>query len=206
MISGMIVRFGGLDRRQHLMVYLETPRLIIRDYTLSEVANHHRLTQEAFDTAATLAQSQTWMEWAVRNYQALANLHQPPYGDYAIVLKASGALIGSVGLVPTVIAWGAFKMPPEDGRVSPEFGLFWAILGDQRGKGYAPEAARAMLDFVFGTLRAQRIVATTEHDNHNSIRVMQKLGMTIQHNPNPEPFWLQVVGVLEYTAYHPPQL
>jgi ribosomal-protein-alanine N-acetyltransferase len=43
----------------------------------------------------------------------------------------------------------------------------------------------------------QRVVATTTYNNAASIRVMQKLGMTIERNPLPDPPWFQVVGVLE---------
>ena len=50
--------------------------------------------------------------------------------------------------------------------------------------------------FAFTELSAARIVATTEHANLASQRVMQKLGMELRRNPLPEPPWLQVVGVL----------
>jgi hypothetical protein len=32
---------------------------------------------------------------------------------------------------------------------------------------------------------------------------MQKIGMTITHNPLPDPPWLQVVGILENPDYDP---
>lgn len=174
---------------------------MIREYVLSETEIHHRLMAEAFESDDTLEQTQTWMEWTVRNYRALESLYQPPYGDYAVILKETGGIIGSVGLVQTIVPWGVFPEYQTNGavdlRVSPEFGLFWAIFKDYRGKGYAGEAGKAIIDFAFKSIRARRIVATTEHDNHNSIRVMEKLGMTIKRNPGTEPFWFKVVGVLE---------
>jgi [ribosomal protein S5]-alanine N-acetyltransferase len=84
--------------------------------------------------------------------------------------------------------------------VTPEYGMFWATLNAHRGKGYAAEAARAFMnDFIFGVLNARRAIATTEHDNIGSQRVMEKIGMTLYRNPGPDPFWFNVVGV----AYHP---
>jgi [ribosomal protein S5]-alanine N-acetyltransferase len=49
---------------------------------------------------------------------------------------------------------------------------------------------------MFNRFGLKRIVATTEYDNKDSIAVMRRLGMTIQRNPDPEPVWFQVVGVL----------
>lgn len=180
---------------------IETRHLVIREYTLAEVEVHHRLMAEAFDSDDTLEETRTWMEWTVRNYRALERLYQPAYGDHAVVLKETGVNIGSVGLVQTIVLWGVF---PEyqtnntlDLRVSPEFGLFWAVFKAYRGKGYAGEAGKAIMDFVFNVIGARRVVATTEHDNYNSIRVMEKIGMTIKRNPGTEPFWFKVIGVKE---------
>src|SRR5205814_1085253 len=83
------------------------------------------------------------------------------------------------------------------GRMSPEFGLFWAVAKEFQGCGYATEAAGAMIDFAFRELRLQRVVATTSYDNEASMAVMRKLGMRIERNPDPEPPYLQVVGILE---------
>ena len=66
-----------------------------------------------------------------------------------------------------------------------------------RGHGYAAEAAQALIAWLFNTLSVQRVVATTEYANTASQRVMQRLGMRIEHNPAPTPEWFQVVGILE---------
>jgi RimJ/RimL family protein N-acetyltransferase len=50
---------------------------------------------------------------------------------------------------------------------------------------------------MFQTMGLHYIVATTEYDNQASIRTMQRLGMTIEHNPDATPEWFQVVGILE---------
>jgi RimJ/RimL family protein N-acetyltransferase len=136
-------------------------------------------------------------------YYALADivqerLRQPPYGDRAVVLKETGALVGSVGFVPCLAPFG--QIPSfggmEGSPSTPEVGLFWALRPGERGKGYATEAA-AMVRFAFDELRLRRLVATTEFENLASIAVMRRLGMTIERNPFPSPHWLQVVGVLE---------
>ena len=76
-----------------------------------------------------------------------------------------------------------------------ELGLFWAICPADQGKGYATEAARALVDHAFRAMTVARIIATTTHDNAASIAVMARLGMRIESYQYPHP-GLQVVGVL----------
>lgn len=191
--------------RLHVPV-LTTDRLVIRPFTLDDLDAAARL----FDTV-WLAEGEAppspdperraararWLEWTVLSYEQLLSLHQPPYGDRAITLRATGELIGAVGYAPCYQPFGQVGLgtAPPMGH-SPELGLFWAIDHQHRGRGYAGEAARAMIDFAFNEMLLYRIVATTDYDNVASQRVMLKLGMELLRNPLPEPPWLQVVGVL----------
>jgi ribosomal-protein-alanine N-acetyltransferase len=81
----------------------------------------------------------------------------------AVTEKASGALVGAVGL--------AIARP--QGRA--ELG-YWVGV-DYWGRGYATEAARAMLDYAFGPLDLRRVVAHCLTRNPGSWRVMEKIGM-----------------------------
>ncbi len=191
------------------MPTLETDRLLIRRFTMADLPVVYQFYKDAgwIDASLTevegLAERQRWLEWVILNYDALANLYQPPYGDYAIVLKAENRVVGGVGLVQSMGPFGQLpyyhqqQLAADDGLNMPEFGLFWALLAGHQRKGYATEAAQAMIDYAFGQLNLKRIIATTEFDNENSIAVMRRLGMSIERNPRPEPEWFQVVGVLE---------
>jgi len=140
-----------------------------------------------------------WLDWTIASYRQLALLHQPPYGERAIALKDGGQVVGACGYAPCLEPFGqlpSFGGPP-DGRFSAEVGLFWALAPEHRGRGYATEAARALVRYGFETLRLGRIVATTAHDNAPSAAVMRRLGMRVERNPHPDPHWFQVVGVLE---------
>ena len=53
---------------------------------------------------------------------------------------------------------------------------------------------------MFDVRRLSRIVATTENDNHASQRVMRRLGMTVERNPFPDPFYFETVGFLDAEA------
>jgi RimJ/RimL family protein N-acetyltransferase len=181
---------------------LPTARLTVRPFVMDDLdalrAFMFRETPEH--------ESREWLEWTVLGYRTQARLYNLPYGERAVVQNTTGRLIGALGLVPS---YGPFdKLPYFRARLAgeqhrnmrfsrPEVGLFWTISRPERGKGYAGEAAQALIDHSFNALRLRRIVATTEYDNAASIRVMAKLGMHIERNPGKHPFWFQVVGILD---------
>lgn len=183
------------------MPVLETARLIIRPFVMEDLDEIHRIFDlEAMIEPQPLEERRAWLEWSVRSYTELEKLSQAPYGDRAVVLKDDGRLIGSVGLVPLIGPFG--QLPYFGGSSRPcaftaEMGLFWALERASRGKGFAAEAARALITFAFSGLNMARLTATTEHANLPSRRVMERLGMRIETNPLPEPEWFQVVGILE---------
>jgi RimJ/RimL family protein N-acetyltransferase len=187
------------------MPLLETERLVVRPFELDDLGDVHRVLSAAWDEpveecAARLPARDRWLRWTVANYQQLAELRQPPYGDRAVVLRETRELIGSVGLVPSLGPFGqlpGFPAYAGSARFYPEVGLYWAIDPAHQGRGYATEAVRALIDFGFGELKLGRMIATTEYENERSIAVMRKLGMRILLNPLPQPEWFQVVGVLE---------
>ena len=188
---------------------LESERLRIRPFLPGDLPYLFAIKQSiGWVNAAKTAEQQLlaeadYLEWCVRNERQLAQLDQPPYGDRAVVLKASNQLIGSVGLVPCVDVYG--QLPSLGGQANAlataEVGLLWLIDRAHQGQGYASEAAQVLINYAFGTMRLQRLIATTEYNNLASQTVMRKLGMTIERNPFPGPPWLQVVGIL-----HNPQL
>ena len=187
--------------------HLETQHLIIRSFTLDDLPVIHRILDQTFGDGrkigdlAALEERRSWLQWSTLNQEWFPKLHQPPYGDRAITLKATGELIGSIGYVPCL---NVFEQIPElryyetfDGYYTTEFGLFWVISPNHQRQGYATEAAGAMIEYAFNRLRLKRVIATTEYDNKASQAVMRKLGMTLVSNPQPDPPWLQAVGILE---------
>jgi RimJ/RimL family protein N-acetyltransferase len=138
-----------------------------------------------------------WFTWAVAAPAALADLHQPPYGERAVILAATSELIGLVGLVPELGPFSQLDGSPPGGPWTPELGLFWALSPNHRGRGYATEAAAALCRALFTALNPKRLIATTEHTNVASQAVMRRLGMRMLTNPHREPAWLQVVGILD---------
>ena len=182
------------------MPVIETERLIVRPFEPVDLdACHALLNQEAWQYGRPTQWTSDYLEWSALSYRWLAEFRQPPYGDRCVVLKETGELIGSVGLVPS---YGPFdRLPSFGGDVSagayrPEVGLYWATRTAHLNRGYATESAQALVGYAFGPMKLARIVATTEYENVASQAVMRKLGMSIERNPLPEPEWFQITGVL----------
>jgi [ribosomal protein S5]-alanine N-acetyltransferase len=180
------------------MRVLETERLVIRPFVLDDAGAFRRLLEEAFGQGSygTEDRTRVLLEYNVVADKAHDALHQTPYEDRAIVLRTDGNLVGAVGFAACLAPFGQLKSFGATPHRTSEVGLFWALFPDQWGKGYATEAARAMVTYAFDELELARIVATTENDNLRSIAVMKRLGMTIERNPLREPHWFQTVGVL----------
>jgi RimJ/RimL family protein N-acetyltransferase len=89
--------------------------------------------------------------WAVRGY-----------GQFAVESKATGAFLGRVGL---------YEPDPW-----PGIEIAWALARAHWGSGIAPEAATAVRDWAFGTLKLPRLVSVIIPENRPSIRVAEKIG------------------------------
>ena len=96
--------------------------------------------------------------------------HQAEHGFcfWAVEERATGAFVGAIGLLR--IAYEA--------HFTPAVELGWRLARPFWGQGYAPEAARASMEFGFETLRLDEIVANACVGNAKSRRVMEKLGTT----------------------------
>jgi [ribosomal protein S5]-alanine N-acetyltransferase len=178
---------------------LKTERLVIRELTLDDLEPIHAVLNRCSGSPTPLDERQRWLQWTVLGYEMFAMLEQPHYGERAVILKETGEIIGAVGIVPYLDKFNrvtAFYRAP-DAPATAEVGLFWAIDPAHQGKGYASEAARALIDYLFTVEKLGRIIATTGYDNLPSQRVMQKLGMQVQHLERPQPPDQFVVGVLE---------
>ena len=84
------------------------------------------------------------------------------FGMFAVEEKASAKYVGRVG------PWS----PP----LWPGFEVGWGIASEFRGKGYAVEAARASIDWVFATFELDEIVHCIEPVNAASQGVARRLG------------------------------
>ncbi|WP_433745656.1 GNAT family N-acetyltransferase [Falsibacillus pallidus] len=82
---------------------------------------------------------------------------------FPVILKENGALIGHM------------VFHKYFGDHTYEIG--WVFNPDYQNKGYASEAAKALLKYGFEELKLHRIIATCQPDNPPSWKVMEKIGM-----------------------------
>lgn len=147
-------------------VRLETPRLILRRFDISDAPAMFR--NWAGDPAVT--EFLTWpthtgadisrcvlAEWAGR-------YAEPDFYQWAIELKAIAEPVGSISVV---------RMNQDIGECE----LGWCIGSAWWGQGIVPEAAACVLRFLFRDVGAARVAARHAVGNEKSGRVMQKLGM-----------------------------
>jgi RimJ/RimL family protein N-acetyltransferase len=138
---------------------LQTPRLVLRPITLTDWPQIHRYMSDPMVTRwlpeGPLDEAQT-QAFAHKNTGRSARA-------VAVIERQSGQLVGHMPFHKWL------------GRATHEIG--WAISSSHQGRGYATEAAGALLDFAFSTLGCHRLVATCQPENVASWRVMEKLGM-----------------------------
>jgi RimJ/RimL family protein N-acetyltransferase len=88
------------------------------------------------------------------------------YGPYVVREKHSASVVGLVGL------W----FPSE----WPETEIKWAIIREHWGKGYASEAARAVLAMLPRYLPDMRPISLIDADNVRSIALAKALGAELE--------------------------
>lgn len=88
--------------------------------------------------------------------------------QFAVILRETNSMIGYCG----------FFNQELDGEQLVEIG--YRLHPDFWNRGLATEAARAVRDFAFETLRLDHVVSFVHPDNHPSRRVAEKNGMTIE--------------------------
>lgn len=137
---------------------LTTDRLILRTWTTGEA-----------DAVLSGARPAHWAEdFPAEGDQVIAGLfteHPAWLGEYGhrqIIERDSGLVVGAVGLF-----W-----PPSDGILEIGYG----IVPSRRGRGYAPEATRALTEFAFTAPGVRTVYANVELSNPPSIRVLEKAG------------------------------
>ena len=94
------------------------------------------------------------------------------FGQRLVVERATGLVVGGIGLFG----------PPEDGRV--EFG--YGIVESRRGRGYATEAARALVQAALGLPCVTEVFAGVDPTNAASVRVLEKAGLSFRSHDGAE--------------------
>ena len=146
----------------------ETERLRLRALEMGDAEPLSRLQADPlmmryFDDghAYSPQESRTWLEWHVAMWPLEG------YSFWAAELKETGTFLGWLGVSKV---WD----PPELASTSE---LGWFVDRRFWGQGLATEGAQAAVDFAFGPVGLDRVIARYNRENVASGRVMQKIGM-----------------------------
>ena len=144
---------------------LRTPRLELRPFTDADLPAAHRIYSDP-EVMRYVGHGPVGSEHESRGMLAAYTAHQAVHGYsfWAVVERASGALIGDAGLF---LSQG----------IGPDVELGYTLARRSWGRGYATEAARACLDAAFGPLGLDEVIALVVPDNSRSLRVVARLGM-----------------------------
>jgi RimJ/RimL family protein N-acetyltransferase len=147
---------------------LATERLLLREWRDSDLApyaalNADPVVMEHFPSTLTSEQSDDMVR------RIRANWDVNDVGLWAAERRDTGEFIGFIGLA--VPSWHTDFTPCVE--------VGWRLAKEHWGLGFAPEGARAALGYGFEhlDLPGDEIVSFTTTKNHNSQRVMQKIGM-----------------------------
>jgi len=147
---------------------LRTSRLLLRAWRDEDIAPFAEMSADPAVMEYLLPLSDRWLSpeaWVARKR---AHWDEHGFGQWVVEIPGEASFIGVVGL-ETV----AYEAP-----FTPAVEVAWRLAQPYWGHGYATEAARAALDYGFGELGLDEIVALTVPANWRSRRVMERLGMT----------------------------
>jgi RimJ/RimL family protein N-acetyltransferase len=141
---------------------LRTSRLLLRPWREEDVALFVEMSADPVVMEFLPPADEGWVA------RARAHWDKHGFGQWVVEIPDEAPFIGVAGLA--VVTYEAPFTPAVD--------VAWRLARVYWGRGYATEAARASIDYGFGELGLDEIVALTVPANRRSRRVMERLGMT----------------------------
>ena len=166
------------------MVLLETERLYLRDWVPDD---WKRFKQLATDPRVLkyIVPGEPWSDERIRAFVdgGINAAKTRGWVLWPVIHRGDSELIGFCGF--------ADGFPP-----GVEIG--WRLKPEYWGQGLATEVARAVMDWGWRKFQFKRLIAIIHAENRASIRVAEKLGMTLE-----SPFIHQGAGMVRYTKSCP---
>lgn len=150
------------------MQVLETERLILRHFCIDDgefiirLLNEPSFIKRIGDKGVRNGEDakQYLLSGPIDSYDRFG------YGLNMVELKKSGEPVGMCGLVKR--------------EYLDDADIAYALLERYWSQGYAAESAEAVMRHARETLNLQRILAIVSPDNHSSIRLLEKIGLTFE--------------------------
>jgi RimJ/RimL family protein N-acetyltransferase len=147
---------------------LRTSRLLLRPWRDEDIAAFAEMSADPAVMKYLLPLSERGL--SVETWVARKRAHWAAhgFGQWVVELPGAASFIGVVGL----------ETVSYEAHFTPAVEVAWRLTRPYWSHGYATEAARASLDYGFGQLGLDEIVAVTVPANRRSRQVMRRLGMT----------------------------
>ncbi len=159
-----------------MKIRLETPRLILREFTEADAEELFALDSDP-EVMRFIGPYQLGDVEAYRSRIQTHNIpyytEHPGYGVWAAVEKAGGAFLGWILLRPAL----DYRFAAEAGFRAEDVELGYRLRRAAWGKGYATEASRALVQDGFTRLGMACVAAVALVGNRASTRVMEKTGL-----------------------------
>ena len=148
------------------MVILETARLILRQFRLSDAEALNTVFGDPVvmrfgEGVKTQEWVKDWLRNCLQSYRQSTGI-----APWAVIQKNTPEVIGYCGL---------FHFPDVCGQAETEVG--YRLARTHWRQGYATEAASAVRDHALNTLGLSRLISMIDPQNVASVRVAEKLGM-----------------------------
>ncbi|MBJ7987770.1 MULTISPECIES: GNAT family N-acetyltransferase [Bacillus cereus group] len=162
------------------MPELHTNRLIMTTFT-HEMIEMLLIDKDAFSEEFSF---NIHSEWPLPEYQQFFPYKINRFKETPIENKWEGLIIHKE--TNTIIGDMGFKgSPDEEGAIN----IGYSIVPDQRGKGYASEMGKALVQWGLSQPGVKKVVATCSPDNHPSIKVLQKIGLQFTEDKKGKLYW-----------------
>jgi RimJ/RimL family protein N-acetyltransferase len=149
---------------------VRTARLLLRPLATDDVPRLFAIRRQP--------QVARWLSSAPDDYDEFAAAFaRPERMDTTLVMERDGVVVGDLYLRVSD-AWGQREVI--DGVRGTQAEIGWSVDPAYAGHGLATEGAAAVLRICFDGLGLRRVVAAAFADNAGSVRVMEKLGMTVE--------------------------
>ncbi len=158
-------------------MHLETERLLIRDITLDD-------KQAVFNyrSDAEANKFQSWIPETLEDVEHFIDRNNKEFNQpeswYQVLIteKDTKTVIGDIG----IHFFGAENLQTELGIT---------LNKDFQGRGYASEALKGVINFLFSDLKKHRIMTSVDPENIDSIKLMERVGFRKEGHFVKSLFW-----------------
>lgn len=148
------------------MIYIETPRLRLRDWQEADFEPFSQMNADE-EVMKFFPKTLSKQESDAFAQAIIAEIKEFGFGLYAVEVKETSEFIGFIG----------FHRATFESDFTPCVEIGWRLKKEEWGRGYATEGAKACLQYGFEELGFDEIYSFTAAINEPSKHVMRKIGL-----------------------------